>query len=1811
MDIESPREDQSQGLGFWHPTMRPDTHQPLDLKLKKEAQDQIKPQQREGEALWALSPSETPVPSAESYSSHLAQNTLPLNNVSPATLNADVLSSQLQNHHDAILPPNNGPHQEEGGHHATFKSPDRPGGDAKIVPVNTVFGLTRHDDTGSLDDIRFPEYPSFQNDEAGGNTTVTSDKLEPGHSSLKAQDQFDKAWNLGENLQGVGKNGTSNRTNSFPEVPPLHEARPLVPHPLSISQAEHIMDEENEVEELGEIYARNEVSYPAESQYDFGLDEGFFSNAGENRKLAPQSPADDEVRFEEGLPLMPLKPREEGLDGTIAQNQDPTDSSTGWLTMDEGDFIHTRSATSQDDSAIFRPQPPDRKSTVQVLDSLKFPPYGETHEGLENVKGRSSEAKSTGGGSTGPVSTIQADVFPEKQLKEEAIDLEPPTIAWNPPEEDLAAIWAAALGDDELLEDEDLSMDPSKFFEEDGEGFLEETRSQVGNEDSLPQPPSSRSQPVLRDDGKLQGLGHSGTEFNYQGSVSQTRYMPASSQNQVNSRPGDFAHQETTGASRSLSAPQSMVNAPIQQQFSSNPSHFSRPTMPAPAQSFSDKSKGGYTSPYDLPMDLTRPKKRTHLQQMQTASDVRALSRPPPPPRTSSMFSGGISSAVESLPPSSTLPPGKMPTPSLDSRTPSANISTPAPGSKLSTGGFFEELPSSKPRPSSSRAKTSGISVPPSQLPAAPFQPEPPRQHSFPQPPISNSPGISQGYKLLPAERMGLFSHTPHNEPLSQAPVVNSRYSPAPLSNVNGPPNRNRYASSPSNGPRPPPTSQSIPFQPRTSSPLAQNHTVPQNFQPTSQNEGQNDSAYQNSRSQLPPSQNPATNSKSRQSEPESVYLDQQSPVEPSTIPSLASARSSQLSPPSISNAYVPTSKLSSKPYSVSRATSHYTLPNRGPPIKHNFELPNSGQGLINSLDPAFAPPRRSQTQSPSAMRSKQTLPTRVQEPYHRPASTNHQTSLSHSEAPVTSVPPQNFARGKSFSQRFEYIRPVDGREYDSLERWKGCPIFNFGFGGTIVSTFPKQIPRYSAGQTMPMIKCSPGEVKLHAGRTVSLEESVTSFPGPLKTKSKKKEVLDWLQTRILRLESTQVPGTINAIFPDPHNRLEEKILLWKILRILVEHDGVLDGNAAALTAVRSVLLPELTPGNHDHSSFQPSNQALIGISRHDGSLKTSEPVHIEGIEALRKILLQGEREKAVWHAVDQRLWPHAMLLASTLDTKVWKQVIQEFILQEVKTCAKNTESMASLYQILAGNWEESVDELVAPSARAGLQMVSKVAGASPAKNALDGLNRWRETLILTLSNRSKDDWNALVALGRLLSSYGRTEAAHVCFIFAKSPGVFGGADDPQVCVALLGADHIRNPLDYDRDIDSILLTEIYDFARTVLAPATVATFSSHLQSYKLYHAMILAEYGYRSEAQQYCDSIAGVLKSTTKPSPYFHGLLFGALEDLTERLRQAPTDDSASWRPSIDKVSGSVWARLGTFIAGDETDNGSVASGKGLEQDLSGPFARVIGDMPVVSPPVSSSELYGGYPVGNVASAPAAGPNIPSSRYAPVGQYTPRSSLEQTRTWSSQETRQEFQSENHTPLMPHQQFQSRNSSFTGVSQDSPPNSYKPMAEQTAYRAQSRNYLPTPPARPDYIPYAPPEEVLPSPLDYESYRPTPPPKDEPVQETHHISESQSTNTYEAPSSNHNGISSYEPPATSSYEPYEPPSYNPDFSNGGESPVEAKPKKKSFMDDDDEEFDSRAAAALKAEKAKKDRETDEAFRKAAEADGMFHPVIYLS
>ncbi|RSL53196.1 hypothetical protein CEP53_007827 [Fusarium sp. AF-6] len=1546
----------------------------------------------------------------------------------------------------------------------------------------------------------------------------------------------------------------SDRTNSFPVVPPMQPSSDTHDHqPLPSNQALDVLEEtEKDVD-------AEEQAYKQQGATD-GLDaprRGHSSSISIGGELkSPEGQASEE-RFEEGIPLISQSAEKEG------HSTEPTGALSSF---DDGDAEGEDFFKQVEDGANAVSDAPvpslERKSTMQVMDSLN----------------------------TG---TIRRQPTLEETPEEDEEPAKPaaatePAAANAAPKEDLESKWEQAFADDDeedfLLEDsgaDGRQVDPAAFFGSDDEGFLEDEEPTSA---PAPQPaPVAARQP-------------SGSN----------PYLP---QKQVNQHaPSPYAPSAPAPApvQAAPTHPTSAYNtpAPGTTPMGSAPQYGrappARPEMPK-AQSFADKSKGGYHSPYDLPTDLVtnvvKPRKRASMQQLSLANHLHAPVQPPP--RSASVGMPG--------------PPTRLTPPSSSHGLPGQHPQSPP---KPTTPGlqhhenFFEELPmTSRPRPSSRTSHrgasparqppmTHGTHIPSPLMPSASAQMPPPPLPAMAVTPSQapSQPAAAQqpGANLVAPERVSPYAALSNSVNHLPAPSPSaSRYSPAPThagSHTAPPaPASSRYSPAPpatkSHGSYGPVSASAVPspmlpHQPRTSSPLT--HCESSGFEPrlnrvsslppTREVEEEDDQPIQ-TRS-LSATHAPAPYRESKYNPASPPKASRQTPPPPSYASQLT------LSPPKQSGPYAP------------------------------IAAPAAPTG--------FVPPPRAQTQSPSASFGHKQAQ-RSADSTRRPSSAHSHGSPATTKpsyapyAPVApaapAAPSATFAprtRGQSINMNM--VAPTDGRENDPLQRWRGVPVISWGVGGTVVTSFPKSIPRYGMNQSVPMIVRTPGEVKIQNVKDIEpLQDHLAKFPGPLRGKSKKKETITWLNTAIEAMEKDLPDLSFHSQLSLEVKRSIERLLLWKILRIFIEHDGVLEGNAAAEKAVRLVLSPGTKTPTADDDALFPTASSLGGQLASVTSMQ-SDGADVSTMEQIRLYLLRGDREKAVWALVDKRLWGHAMLISHTVEGDLYKRVAQEFVRKEVNYPGHANESMAALYKILSGNYDDCVDELVPVHARAGLQLVSTNAGSGPTKDTLDGLDKWRETLSLVLSNRSADDTQGLNALGSLLSSYGRAEAAHICFMFGRTGSIFGGLDDPNAHFVLLGADHRQQADQFAKETEALQLSEVYEYGMSLAGGVHAAAGAPHLAAYKLEHAMVLAEYGHRDKALQYCDAILTAIHSQTKRSPYHHPILESAVEDFMMRLKQAPKEDSGSWisKPSMNKVSDSMWNRFNKFVAGDDNEENGAAGESGPFNRPSGEFSR--------SPSVSNFDIYaqqspsfGMTPAQPPAPAPmsaaasryapaataAGAPAASSNPYSPTSQYTPgRTSMDRT---SSEYPRSSYEpgypgAPSSAPAVPGDSY---------VPSVPPPQQNNVGAEPSglAPAAQiTQSYSPA-----GYQPYGMPTQTINS--TGEDDKPAEPSQQgfQPLSYGYEPPQMNS-NPPEPETSQNAGESSsggYEPPSFQPYG-YEPPSYEPDPEPSAEGDEDTpKPKKKSFMDDDDDDFPS--MKPKEKTKSEKDRENEEMFRKAAEED----------
>lgn len=1405
---------------------------------------------------------------------------------------------------------------------------------------------------------------------------------------------------------------------------------------------------------------------------------------------------------------------EEGIPLLPADQNDATEAApkdTGSFAAafgdDDGDDFFSQQQHDVDSAPAESIQPVERKSTMQVI-AAASPEIN--HAAPVEEQQQASKSLDAFGAST---DVADADFFDNvTEAKPDTQEAQAPT------QEDLDAKWKAAFGGDEddddfLLDDQAgaaNNFDAAGFLGSDDEGLLED------DDDDLAAPAQ---------------VSQSSTGAQSAAPVAPTnRYAPASQ----NYTPAQLP--------ASVSAPS------LNYGVTGPPATFNQlgihgqtlPTPPADqpshkAASFAAKSTAGYSSPYDLPTDLitsnVRPRKQASMQHLSRNDGSAAQSAAPP--RSASM---------------------NVPSPTATYSQPPAQ-STPPAAAARPKANFFEELPmTSKPRPASrhsNRAPSPAQPPPPSNLATQNFAAPPtstlagvppPAQTGAPLP-GSDIPNLVAPAKVNPYAALPSAAQTP--------PFAGNanRYSPAPAqqpgqsSSAPPPASANRYSPAPTQTRQT--SSQSPPMPagppqmhhthlPRTSSPLA-------HFE-ISNDKSAGDSAHADRRANS--AYEPRLNRVS--SLPPTTEVEEE---EDEQGPGTRSVSASH--PP---NAASLQARYSPMPYDAK-------APSVSPSKK------TAGYAPSAAAQQSQLPPR-SQTQSPGAMRGKAHA-SFVQD--GRPSTSHANTSNVVKASSQTAYASAGRARGPSLTMGL--VPPTDGSEHDPLNRWQGAPVITWGVGGTMVTSFPKSVSRYAMGQAAPTTLRTSGEVKfLNIKDMEPLPERLTKFPGPIKGKSKKKEVLAWLGAGIDTLAKDLPDVSLHQHLSLEAKRSIERLLLWKLLRVFVEHDGHLEGNAAVDQAVRGILSPTSAPVNAE-ASFLSAQPSFNAVPTSAVTSMQADSIDSGSIAELRNNLLTGDREKAVWAAVDKRLWGHAMLIAHTVSPELYQHVAQEFVRKEVNFTGHNNESLGAFYKIISGNFDDCVDELVPSHARAGFQLMSTQASTGTTADVTDGLDKWQETLSLVLSNRSPDDVRGLKALGQLLSSYGRAEAAQICFIFSRAVSVFGGADAPDVDFVLVGSDHRSQSDQFAKEVEALQLSEIYEYGLSLGGGPLATAGAPHLAAYKLQHAVVLAEYGMRDKALQYCDAISAAISAQTKRSPYYHPVLEMSVDDFMRRLKQAPKEEGGgSWmsKPSMGKVSDSMWNRFNKFVAGDENGpNGAGASG----ESESGPFARIASTPNISrSPSVNNFEMYGGAsPNYSTNIVPPSGPAVPSaagSRYAPAttpaaaAGLNPYEHLQQP--VSAPPIAQPSNSYAPTSYEPSPAInQPVNAGYSGAPAETSygyqPQSYEPNGTQPAAVAENNSYQPS-----GYQP-----QGVEDPSSFNPYS-APQPDIQGFQPSTFDPPAMNTTSFEPQNdeSQEQTAGGYEPPSFQPYG-YEPPSYQPP-SNDDEDEDAPKPKKKSFMDDDDDD-----------------------------------------
>lgn len=550
--------------------------------------------------------------------------------------------------------------------------------------------------------------------------------------------------------------------------------------------------------------------------------------------------------------------------------------------------------------------------------------------------------------------------------------------------------------------------------------------------------------------------------------------------------------------------------------------------------------------------------------------------------------------------------------------------------------------------------------------------------------------------------------------------------------------------------------------------------------------------------------------------------------------------------------------------------------------------------------------------------------------------------------------------RNASYSQQQQQQQPINN---EALLR-RQFPIFRWGMGGKAVSVIPPSIS-FGGGAATAEVKI------IHPSQVLQADTLIAKFPFPLVTskgiqRTKKKELEKWIEEHITIMEKK-----FQLMRPEESSHLTGRVLLWKVMLNLLQADSTIAKPSKNLKdAVRKSLDPFVqVQATEELASFAPAVDIYRkNMHRRTSSISagTNRSLKSGDVNEIVDLLKIGEKDTALRFALDQHLWAHALLIASSIGPAAWMDAVFEFVREEIRVFpSQSARDLALMYRVFSGAGAESgkhpfillyfsitnifaVSEILPGQFSIALQEPT----ASPQLTA--SLSNWRSTVSMLFSNHSPMNTDAVNLLSSLLLKSGDVNAAHLCYLLFNCSN-FGPKNGNQPSFELLGSDETMGA-GFGRDTDSILLSLVMEFYKISTEP-TLPTipYYPHLVLYKLSLTSYLADLGNIAEAQQLFDSVSGIMKAGAKNISY-RPALFDYLDFISQRLSLTYQDETtAGWlssklgRPNFDKVLGKLDKSFSKFVTGEEDTHDSI------EQDN---IFKRLADTPSVSRTQSTVDL-------------------------------------------------------------------------------------------------------------------------------------------------------------------------------------------------------------------------------------------------------------
>jgi COPII coat assembly protein SEC16 len=255
-----------------------------------------------------------------------------------------------------------------------------------------------------------------------------------------------------------------------------------------------------------------------------------------------------------------------------------------------------------------------------------------------------------------------------------------------------------------------------------------------------------------------------------------------------------------------------------------------------------------------------------------------------------------------------------------------------------------------------------------------------------------------------------------------------------------------------------------------------------------------------------------------------------------------------------------------------------------------------------------------------------------------------------------------------------------------------------------------------------------------------------------------------------------------------PQLDLAVRIALLPRLEVSSDSSGVLAAAFSTSTDLQGSIADLPSVSYPILNDVPPSQESPVSVI----TLKPSSLDKIQGF------LLRGERREAYQYALDEKLWAHAMIIASSIDKDAWKEVVNDFLKNELRPTElagndKHTngrESLRVAYSLFSGQGaaagtsfsdatyisdcgavQELVPQTVLSRTSRSQLVASQMTPRTPnfvvpsvtAPIPTESISKWAETVAMMLScPLSQDTSTALTSLGDQLVANQLFEAAHV-----------------------------------------------------------------------------------------------------------------------------------------------------------------------------------------------------------------------------------------------------------------------------------------------------------------------------------------------------------------------------------------------------------------------------------------------------------------